>query len=158
MTFESHFSENVIIKNWFMSVGIWLAVFEIATSPRSDIRSIRSKFLVRDLDEYYHLKASMISFSEKWLSKILLNEIFFPHKNFWKKFSKIFSKKRFFLNFFFEIFSSFFSIFWKNYFWKPFFRKFNHQKLIHVSWDMIDSFMQLRYLQSLTSDFIALNF
>ena len=37
----------------------------------------------------------------------------------------------------------FFKIFCKNDFWKLYFRKSNHQKLIHVSWDKIDSFFAI---------------
>ena len=45
-----------------MSVGIRLNVFEIVIIPRSEIRFYRSKFLVSDLDEYYHFKVLKISF------------------------------------------------------------------------------------------------
>ena len=44
-----------------MSVGIRLIVFEIAISPKSDIRFYRSKFLVKDVDEYYDLKVLNLS-------------------------------------------------------------------------------------------------
>ena len=45
-----------------MSVGIRLGVFEKVISPMSDIRFNRSKFLCKDLDEYYRLKVLEISF------------------------------------------------------------------------------------------------
>ena len=60
--FENCFSENLIFKNWFMSVGIRLTVFEIAIFSKADIRLDRSKFLCEDLDEYYCLKVLEISF------------------------------------------------------------------------------------------------
>ena len=70
----------------------------------------------------------MISFSEKWPSIILKNKIlFFTHKNFWKNFRNFFSK----------IFIGGKKYFILQDFWKPFFRKWNHRKLINGSWDMI---------------------
>ena len=69
-------------------------------------------------------------------------------KIFRKNFSKHFSK--FFFKNFFKIFFRFFSKFWKkilkflgkNDFWKMFCRKFNLGKLIHVSWDKMDSILK----------------
>ena len=88
--------------------------------------------------------------------KIKFSETLFSIIKYFPKFSKrkYFSKKNFEkkLLHFFEIFCK------KIDFQKLCFRKFNLQKLIHVSWDKIDNFLKLQYLQGLTSDFIALSF
>ena len=103
---------------------------------------------------------SMISFSEKWLSKILQNKIFFPHIKILKKIFEIFFRKIFFENFFHHFFFEFLE---ENDFWKPFFRKFNHQKLIHVSWDMIEIFFEIAIsprsdIRSFRSKFLVRDF
>ena len=45
-----------------MSVEIKWTVFETVLSSKSDIRSYRSKFLVKDPDEYCYLKVANMSF------------------------------------------------------------------------------------------------
>ena len=63
--FENYLSENLIIRNWFMSVGIRLKVFVIQLSLESGIRFYRSIFLVSDLDECYHLKVLNAYFGKR---------------------------------------------------------------------------------------------
>ena len=63
--FENYLSENLIIRNWFMSVGIRLKVFVIQLSLDSGISFYRSIFLVSDLDEYYHLKVLNVYFRKE---------------------------------------------------------------------------------------------
>lgn len=63
--FENYLSENLIIRNWIMSVGIRLIVFVIQLSLEFGIRFYRSTFLVGDLDEYYHLKVVNVYFWEQ---------------------------------------------------------------------------------------------
>ena len=44
-----------------MAVEIKLAAFEIAISPKSDIRLHCSNLFVKDLDEMFHVKLSSVS-------------------------------------------------------------------------------------------------
>ena len=89
-------------------------------------------------------------FLKNYFRKIFRQKIVF-WMFFWKSFVRNFFKKFFLENFFRK---NVFLIFLKKFF----FRKFNLQKLIHVSLDKIDSFFQLHYLVSLRSDFITLDF
>ena len=56
-----------------MLLGIRMTVSEITISPKCDIRSYISEFLVKDLDEYYDFKALNVSHGKG--TKILFSEI-----------------------------------------------------------------------------------
>ena len=56
--------ENMIFKNWFMSIGVWLTFFWIWNTSQVWHQIICSKLLVKEFNEYYHLNVFDDSFQK----------------------------------------------------------------------------------------------
>ena len=130
---------------WWITVRHF-RVIVLWSRPKNRILTVNDQF-------------SKISFSDKWFFKILAYKIFCSTKIFFIFFNfsnKIFLKKK---NSFLAKNSQFFWKFLEKIdFWKSFFRKLYNKRLIHVSWDKMDNSLKYRYLPTLTSNFIGVDF